>query len=468
MKFTTFSAAAILAGSADAFWRMECRSQSALARLDPLVDPGKIGAHAHTIFGSSGFSSTSNSDDLLAGDCTSCAVTQDKSAYWTPPMYFKNAATGKFEIVNQVGGMLAYYFLNYADAERKIVAFPHGFEMIAGDANLRNKTGDTTETQFGRSQKAVGFNCLNYGKNPEGSLYRHSMPDKAFLDANCNDGIRAELMFPSCWNGKDVTSANKRDHVAYASSVMDGRCPDDFPIQLPGLFFETIWDTAAFRGIDGEFIFSNGDPTGYGYHGDFIMGWEAGVLQKAVDTCTNISGLISDCPVFNIQKEAEWVKCKATDSALASILSAEDLKGPMDSLPGGVKVHPGPEYVVKPHVAPPAAPAAPVLPSVPYSAGSTVQPSQTILPGGVFNEVSVNEAVAAVEPVAAPEPTEPPKLVLEDNQKLYTTKYKTEGGSIVEVVVIEEVTTVTDKPITKTVTMERRHHAHAHHHARRS
>ncbi len=54
-----------------------------------------------------GFTSTSDSDDLINADCTSCAVTEDKSAYWTPPLYFKDAATGQFKIVDQVGGMLS-------------------------------------------------------------------------------------------------------------------------------------------------------------------------------------------------------------------------------------------------------------------------------------------------------------------------------------------------------------------------
>jgi hypothetical protein len=46
-------------------------------------------------------------DDLVNGDCTSCAVKQDKSAYWTPAMYFLDADTGEFSPVPQVGGMLA-------------------------------------------------------------------------------------------------------------------------------------------------------------------------------------------------------------------------------------------------------------------------------------------------------------------------------------------------------------------------
>lgn len=46
-----------LTGTASAFWRMECRSRSGLARIDPLINPGEISAHAHAIHGGSGMSS---------------------------------------------------------------------------------------------------------------------------------------------------------------------------------------------------------------------------------------------------------------------------------------------------------------------------------------------------------------------------------------------------------------------------
>ncbi|KFZ20428.1 hypothetical protein V502_03178 [Pseudogymnoascus sp. VKM F-4520 (FW-2644)] len=459
MKFTAATAAAVLAGSAEAFWRMECRGRSGLARLDPLVNPGVASSHAHTIFGSSGFTESSGTDELLAGDCTSCAVTEDKSAYWTPPMYFKNAATGQYKLVDQVGGMLSYYFLNYAPGETKITAFPHGMEMIAGDTNQRNFTAgeDAPTTQKGLAQKAIGFNCLNYDIAAEGSLYRHFMPDKAYLDANCKDGIRAELMFPSCWNGKDVTSANKMDHVAYPSSVMDGTCPEGFPTRLPGLFYETIWNTAEFAGIDGEFVFSNGDPTGYGYHGDFIMGWEEEFLQSAVDTCTNNSGRIQDCALFTLQDDVTSQACQIKKTGiLASVLAVDNLVGPIASLPGGVKLTPGPGYVVK-GAAAVAESSTVVVPTLSHSAGSTVAPSETAAPGGIFKE-NANAKVADVEP---PTTTAKPTLSLAANQKLSKTSYLTQGGSVVEVIVIEELTTVID-PQTKTVTAGARKRSHRH------
>jgi hypothetical protein len=66
MRFSTIPGATALsllafAGNAQAFWRMECRSESGMARIDPLVNPGDAGAHMHSIFGSNGKSAISRS-----------------------------------------------------------------------------------------------------------------------------------------------------------------------------------------------------------------------------------------------------------------------------------------------------------------------------------------------------------------------------------------------------------------------
>ena len=83
--------------------------------------------------------------------------------------------------------------------------------MVAGDNRLRNFTGavpdpekslwkDVDKTQHALGQKAIGMNCLNYAKTPEPSMYRHFLPDKAYLDANCANGIRAEICMSLCSN----------------------------------------------------------------------------------------------------------------------------------------------------------------------------------------------------------------------------------------------------------------------------
>ncbi|KAL2106399.1 hypothetical protein VUR80DRAFT_6782 [Thermomyces stellatus] len=172
----------------------------------------------------------------------------------------------------------ASYFLN----GQNIQPSKPGFRMIAGDNNRRNFTapwdshkpdpeisewkvkGYTTQDIL--KQLAIGVNCLNSAKQGEPTLMRHHLPDKAYIDANCLDGIRFELMFPSCWVGGDaIDSPNHADHVAYPDTVMDGSCPEDFPDR------------------PGNFVLSNGDTDGYSYHGDFISGWDEETLRQAVN-----------------------------------------------------------------------------------------------------------------------------------------------------------------------------------------
>ncbi|KAJ5381906.1 uncharacterized protein N7496_004334 [Penicillium cataractarum] len=330
-----------------AFWRLPCRGRTGVARLDPIVDPGEISSHVHAIHGGGSFSMNSNMQTLRESSCTSCAVTQDLSAYWTPALYFMHT-NGSAELVEEVGGMLAYYLL-YGD---NVTAFPDGFRMLAGDPFQRNFTWPVPDppksswsgaqvSQKALRQKALGFNCLDYAGTAEASLYRHFMPNKTFLDANCPDGLRLELMFPSCWNGKDVDSSDHKSHVAYPDLVITGTCPEGYETRLVSLFYETIWNTYAFKDVDGYFALANGDPTGYGYHGDFMYAWEDGVLQEAIDTCTSESGEVSACEIFDIQSETEERECFLD---LPSELKNENVQMHADGLPGPMGMQWGPAY----------------------------------------------------------------------------------------------------------------------------
>jgi hypothetical protein len=189
-------------------------------------------------------------------------------------LHFVHDGSGEVEIVPQIGGMLAYYQLNNVTVNEKITAFPANFQMLAGDSRLRDFKGSfpdperakwTAEesTQLALGQKALGFNCMNYKKDPEPSRYRHFLPTKDYMDKNCLDGIRAEIMFPSCWKGVGFETADDhRSHMAYPDSIDGGHCPPGFPHRTPALFYETIWDTHVFADKKGQYTFSNGDPTG--------------------------------------------------------------------------------------------------------------------------------------------------------------------------------------------------------------
>lgn len=194
---------------------------------------------------------------------------------------------------------------------------------------------------------------------------------------------------------------------------------------------------------------------GFGYHGDFIMGWPEDLLQEAVDTCTNESGRISDCPVFDIQSEADQNQCKMK---IPGALEKEEVKGKVGmSLPGNVAIQYGPEpaTVSKPQES--QSNTVPV-PTVSYSPGAGAaesgnQPGQAspTTPAPAFTAEPNRNQVS----VPVPETTEAPSSsVSDDGLPVVSTQYITNGNVVSEIIWKEDVVYVTQyKDTTTTTTM---------------
>jgi hypothetical protein len=78
-KLVTIGLAIIGTGffqSAHAFFRMPCSQPIVVERADPILDPGAVSGHLHTVMGSSGFNFTEDYDTAFAGTCTSCLVSK--------------------------------------------------------------------------------------------------------------------------------------------------------------------------------------------------------------------------------------------------------------------------------------------------------------------------------------------------------------------------------------------------------
>lgn len=58
-------------------------------------------------------------------------------------------------------------------------------------------------------------------------------------------------------------------------------------------------------------------------------------MGRAVKQCTNESGRIEDCPVFNLQSESDAAQC---DMVVPNVIADEDVLGPMAALPGGIQL----------------------------------------------------------------------------------------------------------------------------------
>lgn len=319
----------LLAAPAAAFWRLPCAAPLVVERADPIISPGNVSGHVHQIMGGNGFDFEMDYADTQASTCTSCTVHGDFSNYWTPVLYYQHQ-DGTFEKVDQVGGGLVYYLQRTGPNNDKLQAFPEGFRMLAGNPFKRSGGSDF-------ASQAVSYNCLDYNKqggNPETG---------GFPNMNCPDGLRSQVFFPSCWDGKNLYLPDQ-SHMSYPiGAYNDGACPSTHPVHLISIFYEIIWNTNAFAdkwyGNSQPFVWAMGDPTGYGFHGDFLMGWDRDLLQRAVDQCTNLSGQVEDCPVFNLYPTSTAQGCK-----LAPRIN-ENVQGPFAQLPGCNPVRQGPGMV---------------------------------------------------------------------------------------------------------------------------
>lgn len=226
-------------------------------------------------------------------------------------------------------------------------AFYNTTEKQQQPPNAREWTQHAKE-QAARAERVIGFNCLHYYRGHNEDAYaRHEIPQKDFIDKECDQGVRAEILFPSCWNGQP-DSPNHADHVAYPVMPRNGACPEGYDQRLPALLYETIYLTPLFRGLEGEYVLANGDPTGYGYHGDFVNGWEEGVLQQVIDSveCTHggVDGRQEDCPILDLQSEGDSRTC---GMKIPEVIQSEQLSL-IESLPGNVKIERGPGFAQMP------------------------------------------------------------------------------------------------------------------------
>jgi hypothetical protein len=238
---------------------------------DPIVFPGQPGrAHLHTFFGNTRTDAFSTYQSLRSSGNSTCrGGIANRTAYWIPSLM----GPGGVPMVPREAHF--YYKSGYAipGISSRIQRFPNGLRMVAGNGNASQPQADGN----------ASWGCTN--------VYKGHHPQ--IIDCDVGDFIQLSVVFPQCWNGRDLDSKDHKSHLSYP---VDRACPSSHPIALPEISLNVRWDRTA--GMDVTQLrlssdhYADGLPGGYSAHADWFEAWDPGVRDAFVTNCVNKS---ADC-----------------------------------------------------------------------------------------------------------------------------------------------------------------------------
>ena len=179
----------------------------------------------------------------MAGN-TTCADRNDTSAYWVPSLYQDGVRVEPRE------AHIHYYF----GRATHVTAFPAGFMAISGRSNTTARWG-----------------CASPGHRPLFSGEVATVPTCVAPAA-----LMARVVFPQCWDGTSLDSADHMSHLAWASK---GVCPADHSVRVPQISIDVMYPPAATGG-SGVTLASGAAST---LHADVFEAWQGTALQDRIN-----------------------------------------------------------------------------------------------------------------------------------------------------------------------------------------
>lgn len=243
----------------DGQFRAACQ-YSHFAYDDPIVFPNQPGrSHLHMFFGNTRVHAGTTTPSLVnSGGGTCNGFELNRSGYWTPALL-----DGRGNAV--VPEMIILYYKT--KQPERVQPMPQGLKMIAGNAAAESFT----------ASQALFWSC-----GDSGGAYNvgNRIPDCG------GDTFNATIVFPQCWDGRNLDSADHRSHMALVSPHVD--CPSSHPVRLPQI--SILFYFAGRQSVDGWHLSSDrsgGFNTGPGatLHADWWGGWNDDAMDLWVDGC---------------------------------------------------------------------------------------------------------------------------------------------------------------------------------------
>ncbi|MFS8197937.1 DUF1996 domain-containing protein [Streptomyces sp. CWNU-52B] len=237
--------------------------------------------HFHDYVGNQSNDAFVSDEDLAAAE-TSCANEGDKSSYYWPVVRLQNGTDEK-DAASPGGGIEgnAGEIVTPEQVTLTFVGNPRG-EVTAMPKLLRIITGDAKSFVNGPANANASWSCTGFEDR--------QLKDKYPLCPQGSDVVRT-FKFQSCWDGRNIDSANHRTHMAFVDA--DGACPAEFRA-IPQLVQRIVYDIDAPSVADGgktkplfavdSFPEQLHKPVTD--HGDFINVFDEALMGEMVD-CIN-------------------------------------------------------------------------------------------------------------------------------------------------------------------------------------
>jgi hypothetical protein len=239
--------------------------------FDPIVMPGMSMAHRHEFYGAKN-ENPSSDEWSQANTPTSCGISRDPASYWKP--IFSADGNEVFPGQLMAGGSYhegRFYYRAGTTDIGSVQPIPFGLRIIAGNASATSW----------QSASIAGFQCRDDSGNTVG---KQAKPP----DCPKGDFLEPSVVFPNCWDGVHLDSADHKAHMSYASPT--AKCDAAHGVRLPQVTLAWRYPTDAFYGKKLS-IATLRDPA-YNQmtlHADILFAWDPATMRELVKRCIQAS-----------------------------------------------------------------------------------------------------------------------------------------------------------------------------------